>query len=59
MKAKRPNFKIVESVPSDVDYEEFKKEFLNPSIRASDIKKKYNMSVAEYRDYRQRVLDEE
>ncbi len=59
MKSERPNFKIVESVPSDVDYEVFKKEFLDPSTRVSDITKKSGMSGAEYRDYRQRVLEEE
>jgi len=54
----RPNFNIVERKPTPVDYEQFKKDFLNPSIEAKQVRIKHNITHSEYREYRDRVLDE-
>ena len=55
---KRPNFRIVEGHTSDVDYEEFKRDFLNPYFLVEDIKKKYGISSRKYNNYREKVLKE-
>ena len=54
----RPVFHIVEGVKPDVDYESFKKDFLDPNQKVDDIKEKYNLSPSDYMEYRNRVLDE-
>ncbi len=54
----RPNFRIIENPPAKVDYEAFKKDFLNPHMLAVDVKRKYGMTKSMWRDYRQQVLDE-
>lgn len=54
----RPNFNIVEKVSPVVDYESFKKDFLNPNIKVNDLKEKYNLAPSDYKEYRDRVLSE-
>lgn len=54
----KPNFRIIEGNVPQIDYEEFKKDFLDVTMLAPAIKKKYNMTKSQWRDYRQRVLDE-
>lgn len=54
----RPVFRIVEGFKPDVDYESFKKDFLDPNQKVDDIKEKYNLSPSDYMEYRNRVLDE-
>lgn len=54
----RPVFHIVEGVKPDVDYESFKKDFLNPNQKVDDIREKYNLSPSDYKEYRDRVLSE-
>ena len=53
------SFRVIENYQPSVDYDEFKKDFLNPSIRVPELKEKYGLSKGEWRDYRQRVLDDE
>jgi len=54
----KPNFRIIENPPEKVDYELFKKDFLDPYQLAVDVKKKHGMTKSMWRDYRQQVLDE-
>lgn len=54
----RPTFRILEGYEPEVDYEEFKKDFLNPFFLVKDLRKKYNISENVYKEYRDRVLDE-
>lgn len=54
----KPNFRIIENPPSEIDYEAFKEDFLNPHMLALDVKKKHGMTKSMWRDYRQQVLDE-
>lgn len=54
----RPNFRIVENYEPQVDYEEFKKDFLNPLMLKSDLRKKHDISDNQYNRYRERVLKE-
>ncbi|MBR0369215.1 MAG: hypothetical protein IJH63_00660 [Methanobrevibacter sp.] len=37
-------------------YEEFKKDFINPEVKVSVIKEKYDLSPSQYRDLKNRVL---
>ena len=54
----RPTFRILEGYKPDVDYEEFKKDFLNPFILVKELREKYGMSDRVYNEYRERVLKE-
>lgn len=55
----RPKFQVIEGGrTSEINYEEFKKDFIDPSTRTPELKKKYDMSKSEWKEYRQRVLDE-
>ena len=54
----KPNFRIIENYEPDVDYEEFKKDFLNPMILKDELIKKYDISNKVYCRYRDKVLDE-
>ena len=54
----RPNFRIIEGYEPDVDYEEFKKDFLNPYILVDELREKYGISPRKYNEYRARVLKE-
>ena len=54
----RPNFRIIENYEPSVDYEEFKKDFLNPLMLKGDLRKKHDISDNQYKRYRERVLDE-
>ena len=54
----RPNFRIIEGYEPDVDYEEFKKDFLDPYILVDELRKKYGISPRKYNEYRARVLKE-
>ena len=55
---KKLNFRIVEGYEPDVDYEEFKKDFLNPYILVDELREKYNITPRKYNEYRARVLKE-
>ena len=52
------NFRIIEGYEPVVDYEEFKKDFIDPNIRADDIREKYGLSLKRWIAYRKRVCDE-
>ena len=52
------NFNIVERTPTVIDYECFKKDFLNPNISVDNLRELYNLTRAEYRHYRDRILEE-
>lgn len=54
----RPNFTISYRKPPEVDYEEFKKDFLDCFVKIDEIREKYDLTKSEFMDYRQRVLDE-
>lgn len=51
-------FRVIENYEPVVDYDEFKKDFLNPLTRSSDLKEKYGLSKTRWRDYKNRVCDE-
>ena len=55
----KPNFKIVEGDYSTIDYETFKKDFMNPDILAGDLRKKHGISSKQYRRLSHRVYEEE
>lgn len=55
----KPNFKIVEGGYPTVDYETFKKDFMNPDILAGDLRKKYGISPKKYRELSHQVYEEE
>lgn len=54
----KPNFNIVEGYTVEVDYEEFKEDFLNPYFLAEDVRKKYGLSPKQYMVHRNKVLEE-
>lgn len=54
----RPNFTISYRTTPEVDYEEFKEDFLNCFMKIDEIKEKYGLTKSEFKEYRQRVLDE-
>lgn len=54
----RPVFHIVENPTHYVDYESFKKDFLNPNIKVRELREKYDLSPSDYKEYRDRVLSE-
>ena len=51
-------FRIIENYEPEVDYEEFKKDFLNPHMRKAEIRDKYGLSNNKYSEYRSKVLAE-
>ena len=54
----RPNFNIIEGHSVELDYGEFKDDFLNPYFLAKDVRKKYGLSIKQYTIYREQVLNE-
>ena len=57
--SKKINFKIVEgSYGTDVDFEQLKKDYLNPNVYVDDILKKHNISRREYRNLKARLAEE-
>lgn len=54
----KPNFRIIENYEVDVDYEEFKRDFLNPLILKNELLEKYSISNKRYCDLRDRILNE-
>ena len=54
----RPNFNIIEGHTVELDYGEFKDDFLNPYFLAKDVRKKYGLSIKQYMVFRDKVLDE-
>lgn len=54
----RPNFNIIEGYEVNVNYEEFKKDFLNPYISVIELREKYGMSNRVYKKYRSKILKE-
>lgn len=55
----KPTFKIVENHLADIDYDEFKKDFLDPYMTAKEVKDKHDMTKGQWNEYRLRVLEEE
>ena len=51
-------FRIIENYEPRVDYEEFKKDFLDVNLRAKDLKKKYGLSKKKWDEYRNKVCEE-
>lgn len=58
MTSTKPHFKIVEYTPPVVDYEEFKNDFLDPTMTIPMIKEKHGLSKSEFKEYRAKVLKE-
>ena len=52
----KPNFRILEGCYPEVDYEEFKKDFLNPHILVDELRRKYNISLKVYHTLRKKVM---
>lgn len=54
----KPKFNIIEGYEPDIDYDEFKKDFLNPYILVKELLDKYRISKKVYREYRDKILKE-
>ena len=54
----KPTFRIIEGYDIDVNYEGFKKDFLNPLILKDELIEKYGLNRSTYKEYRKKVLDE-
>lgn len=54
----RPNFRIIEKPPSDIDMEEFTRDYLNPNMEVKDICMKYDISRNRYNKIRKEVVKE-
>ena len=54
----RPNFRVIEGVYEDIDYEAFKEDYLNMFIPKSEILKKYDLTHNRYLKYGRRVYEE-
>lgn len=54
----RPNFKIIEGATEDIDYESFKKDYMNPFMPKKDIKEKYNLTESKYLRYGKEVFQD-
>lgn len=56
----RPNFRIIDGDKwnSHVDFEELKKDYLNPDVYVGDILAKHNISRGEYYRLRKRLVEE-
>ena len=54
----RPNFHIIEGEYEDIDYESFKKDYLNQFIPKSEILEKYDLTHNRYLKYGKRVFEE-
>lgn len=52
------NFTIVEGYTVDVDYDEFKKDFLSCEYNLEELRKKYDLSSRQYREFQSKVLKE-
>lgn len=50
------NFKIVENHDDGVDYEELKKDYLNPNMAVKHICKKWNITRKQYNKYRKDLV---
>ena len=56
--SEKVNFRIVENPRVGIDYENFKKDFLNPHISKDELIEKYELTMGRYMDYRARVKEE-
>ena len=54
----RPNFRIIEGVYDDFDYEEFKEDYMNLFISKAEICEKYELSHNRYCKYGNRVYED-
>ncbi len=52
------NFRIIEGGYEDIDYEEFKKDYMNLFISKSELLKKYQINHNRYLKYGNRVFEE-
>ena len=52
------NFSIIENYTPRVEYNDFKKDFLDPSINVKTLQEKYDISRKQYCNLREQVLDE-
>ena len=54
----KPNFRIIEGGYDDVDFEEFKKDYMDMRVSKSDILKKYDLNHNKYLRYGNQVYKE-
>ena len=54
----RPNFRIIEGVYDDIDYEAFKEDYMNQFISKSEICEKYDLTHNRYCKYGNRVFED-
>ena len=54
----RPTFNLIENYEPNVDYEDFKRDFLNPLILKQELREKYSISNRVYGELRDRVLED-
>lgn len=54
----KPNFRIIEGESDEIDYESFKKDYMNQFIHKSEILKKYDLNHNRYLKYGRRVFEE-
>lgn len=55
----KPNFRTIENYEPQVDYEEFKEDYLNSKLNYTEIRKKYDLSKKRYSRLAERVRLEE
>ena len=51
-------FTVIENYEPVVDYEEFKKDFLDVNTRTGELKEKYGLSLTRWNKYRSMVCEE-
>lgn len=54
----RPNFRIIEGVTEDIDYESFKRDYMNPLISKKEIREKYGLNNQKYLRQGRRVYED-
>ena len=54
----RPNFRIVENPIVNLDWEQFKKDYLNPHLKVKDICEKHDISQRRYNTLKKRLVEE-
>lgn len=52
------NFRVIENYTHEIDYNGFKKDFLNPRIKVKDLRTKYDLNPKQYNHYKKIVLNE-
>ena len=54
----KPQFNLIEGNYYTTDYEEFKKDFLNPNLSKKDVITKHGLSEGSYNEYKDKVREE-